>query len=449
MATEVIMPQMGFDMQEGTVVRWVKQEGDAVDRGEVVAEIETDKAVVELEAFASGVLRRIVVAEGTRVPVGQVIAVIATPGEELPDLPPATAPPSPQSPVPSPEPPPSPPLQGDVPSPPPSPSPSPFTLPPSPSPSPSRVRASPLARRLAEEMRIDLARLQGTGPGGRITRDDVLAAAPSPAAPRPSLVPSPESPVPHPSDQRPETRDPALSPMRQAIGRRMAQAKREIPHFYVSMDVDMGAAMALREQINAQLTTYVPSPSPSPAPSTLHPAPSQDRVSVNDLLLKACAMALTHHPQINAAWIEDRFQPNAGVTIGLAVALDEGLIAPGIPDADHKTLVELARASRDLVERARGGVLKPQEYAGVTFSVSNLGMYGVDSFIAIVTPPQAAVLSVGRVLPRPVVRDGQIAVAQMMNMTVAADHRITDGAQVALFMGEVRDLLEHPLRLLL
>ena len=237
--------------------------------------------------------------------------------------------------------------------------------------------------------------------------------------------------------------------MRQAIGRRMAQAKREIPHFYVSMDVDMGAAMALREQINAQLTTYVPSPSPSPAPSTLHPAPSQDRVSVNDLLLKACAMALTHHPQINAAWIEDRFQPNAGVTIGLAVALDEGLIAPGIPDADHKTLVELARASRDLVERARGGVLKPQEYAGVTFSVSNLGMYGVDSFIAIVTPPQAAVLSVGRVLPRPVVRDGQIAVAQMMNMTVAADHRITDGAQVALFMGEVRDLLEHPLRLLL
>ncbi|MBI2910735.1 MAG: E3 binding domain-containing protein, partial [Chloroflexi bacterium] len=268
MATEVIMPQMGFDMQEGTVVRWVKQEGDAVDRGEVVAEIETDKAVVELEAFASGVLRRIVVGEGTKVPVGQVIALIATPGEELPE-------PGPESRVPSPEAPPATPAPST-----PHPAPSredqrraPVEQPRPPSPSAGRVRASPLARRLADEMSIDLARLQGTGPGGRITRDDVLAAAvpAPPTTPVSGLESRVPSPPPETRDQRPETRDSGLSPMRQAIGRRMAQAKREIPHFYVAMDVDMGAAMALREQINADLS--------SPPPSTLPPSPSSSSSS--------------------------------------------------------------------------------------------------------------------------------------------------------------------------
>jgi pyruvate dehydrogenase E2 component (dihydrolipoamide acetyltransferase) len=398
---------MGYDMKEGTVVKWHKQEGDTVARGEVIADIETDKATVEFEAYTGGVLRKIVVQEGVAIPVGRLIAVITDPDEPLPDdilidePDPAVAAQSTQQDVVAPTPVPATPGPG-VPAP------------------AGEVRASPIARRLARERGIDLALITGTGPGGRIVEDDVLTYAEAPAA---QAAAAPSAPT-----LEGERVD--LSRMRQAIARVTVDSKRDAPHFYVAADVDMTKAMAMRQDVNQAI-------------------PAESRVSVNDLVIKACAGALQLYPKFNSTFRGDHLQMNPRINIGIAIALEAGLIVPGISGCEAKSLVEIAVSSRDLIARANSGTLRNEEYSGTTFSVSNLGMFDVDSFTAIIFPPHAAVLAVGTVKEQAVVRDGQLAVAQIMKATLSVDHRVADGAEAAVFLMEVKKLLENPVSLML
>ena len=430
MPNTIVMPQMGFDMKEGTLVRWIKHEGDAVQKGEAVAEIETDKAVVEVEAFASGVLSKIMIQEGTTVPVGQEIGIIAEPGEaaEAPAGAPVAAPASASTKKAAPpriaalarptEPATAPPSQGRG-----------EGVPASASPgraSEERVRASPLARKEAETRGIDLTQLAGTGPGGRITRDDVLAFVEHPA-PATAAQARPAAPAPAAAPMADETIP--LTRMRQAIAGAMSRSMREIPHFYVTAEVDMTEAMKLRTLLNKALEGDV-------------------RVSVNDMIIKACAKALSKHRTFNASFTEEGVQVHGQINVSVAVALDDGLVAPSIPDCGNKSLAEIARASAKLVERARAGVLTAAEYSGGTFSVSNMGMYHIEDFTAIITPPQCAVLSVGSVKRTPIVRDDQVKIIDAMKVTLSTDHRVADGAQAARFLSDIRALLESPLLLL-
>ena len=404
MATDVIMPQMGFDMEEGTVVRWLKAEGDNVDRGEPIVEVETDKATVEVESFASGLLRRIVVTEGVTVPVGEVIGIIASADEEIPPSPSmgegqgeGDSPPPPTAPVASE-------------------SPAPGPLPAAEGTKGDRILVSPLAKRIAEEKGVDLSTVTGTGPKGRITKEDVLAAAEAAQAPAPA-----------PSAAGDVTE---LSKMGQTIARRMTQSKQEMPHFYVTASIDMTRAMALREEINDLWT-------------------GEARLTVNDLIIKASALALAKFPAFNSHYADGKIKNNPSLNIGVAIALEDGLIAPAIMDCGGKSLKEISVASRDLSARARNGVLRPQEYTEATIAISNLGMFQVDNFIAIINPKQSASIAVGSVTRQPVVRDGQIAIADIMQCTISADHRVVNGADAARFVNEIKDHLEKPSGLLL
>lgn len=465
MATSIVMPQLGYDMREGTVVRWIKQEGDEVVANEVIAEIETDKAVVEFKPTTGGVLRRIVAGEGEAVPVGELIAVIGDADEALPDDLAGSAAAAPSA-APVPE---------AIPA---------TTPAAAPAVAPSgEVRASPIARRLARERGVDLAAISGSGPGGRVVESDVLAAADSAraaveagrvmasplarrlareqgidlstvtgtgpggrvveadinsavahaattmAAPEPPAAPAvtPTPPVPAPS-QESDRAD--LSRMRQAIASVTSGSKREAPHFYVAVDIDMTAAMALRRDVNDEL-------------------PSASRVSVNDLIVKASALAIGKHPKFNSFFRGDYLQMNRSINVGIAIALESGLIVPGIPECENKTLAQIAAASRDLIARANNGTLQAEEYTGTTYSVSNLGMFDVDSFTAIIFPPHAAILAVGAVKEQPVARDGQLAIAEIMKATLSVDHRVADGAEAAQFLMEIKRLLEKPVSLLL
>ena len=396
------MPQMGYDMLEGTVVRWLKVEGAEVGIGEPIAEIETDKAVVEFESDASGVLTKILVPEGTTVPVGQAIALVGAEGEVVATEP-AAAPPSreeaPPAIIAEVETPPQPPTDGAPPR------------------NRGQVRASPVARKLADELGIDLSAVRGSGPGGRITRDDVLAFD----ATRPATAPTAEPPG---------AGVVTLSRMRQQIARVTVRSKQEKPHFYVSSEIDMTRAMDMRQEINQALE------------------PEGVRVTVNDIIIKACVEALKAHPKFNSFYEDDGIRMNALINVGVAIAETEGLVVPAIMDCADKSLRDIAVASKDLAERAKGGALHPQEYTGGTFAISNLGMFDVSSFVAIIHPPQTAVLAVGTVSKKPVVRDDQIAIAQMMIATLSADHRIVDGAEGAQFIVEIKRLLESPAGLL-
>lgn len=406
MAYRVTMPQLGYDMTEGAVARWRKREGESVQRGEVIAEIETDKATVELEAFASGVVRKILLPEGRRVPVGTLIAVIAGPDEPIDDiLKEAGAPPAPAAPP------------AEVPA--------PAAAQPEAPPEEGRVKATPVARRLAEELGIDLRQVKGTGPEGRITREDVEAFA-ARLRERPAAAPPP--PVEAPAV--PEAVEEPLSRMRQTIARRMTESKQQAPHFYVTVEVDMTEAMRLREQLNAQLE-------------------EDARLSVNDLIIKAAAKALTKFPRLNSAFAGDRLKIFKAVNIAMAVATPEGLLAPVIHDAAGKSIFQIARESRELARRAREGRLRADDQVGGTFTISNLGMYNVESFSAIINPPNAAILATGSVQRRPVVRGDQVVVADIMNATISVDHRVTDGAEAAQFLGEFKRLLENPVSLLI
>jgi pyruvate dehydrogenase E2 component (dihydrolipoamide acetyltransferase) len=419
MAVKVVMPQMGYDMKEGRIVRWLKKEGDAVARGEAIAEIETDKATVEMEAYASGVLRRLLVPEGQMVAVGQAIGIIGERNEQLPEDLSAVAATAAAAAEGRPE------KTATVPS-----------AQPEAVVEAGEVKASPLARRLAAEKRIDLTRVRGTGPGGRITERDIMAyeeaLKKAPAQPTEKAVATPAA-VPAaaaPTEARPRVIE--LTRMRQAIARLTARSKRETPHFYVSAEVDMGTAMDLRMQLNHALE------------------PRGIRISVNDLVVKACALALAKYPNFNASFREDKLEIHGAINIGIAIALegDEGLIVPALLDCGGKSLVEMARAAKDLVERANQKKLKEQEYTAATFSVSNMGMFDVDAFTAIIFPPHAAVLAVGAVRERPVVRDGQVVAGRTMMVTLSVDHRVADGAQAARFLSEVKRLLEAPVSLL-
>ena len=409
MATNVVMPQMGYDMREGTVVRWYKQEGETVDRGEVIADIETDKATVEFEAYTGGVLGRIVAEAGVAVPVGELIAIITEPGESVPEV--AAPAPSPAA----------------------VPAPAPVAAEPEPAAAPSAasdggVRASPIARRLARERGIDLALVAGSGPNGRITERDVenyQAAAPA-AAPEPAAAPAatPE-PVAAPSDSRIE-----LSRMRQTIARVTSDSKSTAPHFYVTAEVDMGNAMSLRRDVNDA-------------------SDPENRVSVNDLMVKACALALAKHPKFNSFYRVDHLEVHGAMNIGIAIALESGLILPGVSNCESKSLLQIASATKDLIARANSGTLRNEEYSSTTFSISNMGMFDVESFTAIIYPPHAAILAVGSVKQQPVVRDGELTVGTMMKATLSTDHRVADGAEAAQFLMEIKRVLENPVSLLL
>ena len=417
MISEVTMPSMGADMTEGTIVKWLKAEGDQVGRGDKLAEVETDKTVVEMEAYAEGLLRKIVVSEGSLVQVGAVIAFIGEADDDIPEVaaaaPAAEAAPEAPAATPAPAPTPAPePVQQAAPA--------PVAVPASQG---GRIKASPIARKIAEEKGVDIAAITGTGPGGRITKSDVENFTPSPGF----AVSGGRSPVVLDGSDTP------LSSMRQAIARVTVRSKTEAPHYYVTHEIDMSAAMTFRRQLNEAL------------------AEEGDRVSVNDLILMALTKALIKYPKWNSFFDGDKLIGHPSINLGVAIALDEGLIVPAVIDIQNMSLVEISRAVRDLGKRARGdgGNLTQAELTQGTFGTSNLGMFGTDTFSAIIVPPNAGIVAVGTVKEKPVVHDGKVVVASMMNATISADHRVGDGAEAAVFLGEFQKNLENPARLML
>ena len=415
MISEVTMPSMGADMTEGTIVKWLKAEGDQIGRGDKLAEVETDKTVVEMEAYAEGLLRKIVVSEGSLVQVGAVIAFIGDADDDIPEVaaaaPAAEAAPEAPAGTPAPTPTPEPVQQAAL---------APVAVPASQG---GRIKASPIARKIAEEKGVDIAAITGTGPGGRITKSDVENFTPSPGF----AVSGGRSPVVLDGSDTP------LSSMRQAIARVTVRSKTEAPHYYVTHEIDMSAAMTFRRQLNEAL------------------AEEGDRVSVNDLILMALTKALIKYPKWNSFFDGDKLIGHPSINLGVAIALDEGLIVPAVIDIQNMSLVEISRAVRDLGKRARGdgGNLTQAELTQGTFGISILGMFGTDTFSAIIVPPNAGIIAVGTVKEKPVVRDGKVVVASMMNATISADHRVGDGAEAAVFLGEFQKNLENPARLML
>ncbi|MGC8951214.1 dihydrolipoamide acetyltransferase family protein [Chloroflexus sp.] len=434
---EITMPRLSDTMSEGTVGRWLKKVGDQIAVGDIIAEIETDKATMELEAFEAGVLQQILVPEGQTVPIGQPIAIIGDGSVSVAT--PPTTPPASTTPTSSPAPTPA----TTVASPP---APTPATTVASP-PAPAtatddngRIKASPVARRLAEELGVDLRQVVGTGPGGRIIKENVeeFAARRSVVTPATALTPAP-APTPEPARPATPVTTPApalagaepLSRMRKAIARAMNESKPGVPHIYLTIEVDVDALMALREQIAA----------------------SGMRVSVNDLVVKASAKALAKVPAINVSFSQTADgQPgivrHSQINIGVAVALDDGLVAPVVRDADKKSVSTISAEIRDMALRAREGKIKQNELEGATFQVTNLGMFGIIEFGSIISVPQAASLAVGTVRKVPVVRDDQIVIGQVMNLTLSADHRVIDGAVGAQYLQELRKLLEAPMSII-
>jgi pyruvate dehydrogenase E2 component (dihydrolipoamide acetyltransferase) len=400
---EVIMPKMGDAMTEGKLLRWIKQQGDTVKKGEPIAEIETDKVNVDIEAEWDGVLARLVAGAGDVVPVGSPIAVIARPGEQIDASAPArSAAPGGGAPAG--------PAQAAH-------APRPAATQPAPD-AAGQVRASPLARRLAEQHAISLQSITGTGPQGRITEGDVEAAVSARAA-TPAAGPAPAGPTPA------GARDVALTRMRQTIARRMTESKQTTPHIYLTASVRMDTAMDVRRELNDRLGP-------------------ERKVSVNDLVVKAAALALVKYPNLNASFVGNAIRHPGEININVAVSLPDGLISPVLHHCDRKPLWQIAQEAKTLAERARAGHLTSEDLTGGTFTVSNLGMFDVDVFAAIITPPQAAVLAVASAKPQAVVKDGHVEVATIMQLTLSSDHRVTDGAESAQFLREVRQLLENP-----
>jgi pyruvate dehydrogenase E2 component (dihydrolipoamide acetyltransferase) len=444
--TRVVMPKLSEAMETGKVIKWLKKEGDRVQGGDILAEIETDKADVEMEAFGSGVLRKIVVPDGERAPVGALIAVIAEPEEDIAGVlagagaPAPTAAPPREAPAPAA-------ASAEV-------SRRPAAVPPQPrredhaerTPAPAaaptaprretvptavetgvaaaaggpaaRPKASPLARKIAAQRGVDLRLIQGTGPGGRIVRRDVEAAPPA----------APAAPAVAPAAPAAEYEDRPLTPIRAAIARRMPLAKAPVPHFYVTTEVAMDRAWELREQLNA--------------------LEGQPKISVNDFVIRAAALALMQHPEVNASFQGETVRVWYRAHLGIAVALEEGLITPVLRDCQAKSLGRIAVEARDLVERARTRKLRAHELSGATFSISNLGMFDVSEFSAIINPPEGAILAVGTVRRVPVVEGEGVGVGRRMSLTLSCDHRVMDGAMGARFLQTLRRLLEEPLRLL-
>ena len=441
MLTKVVLAKLSPTMEEGTIVKWSKNEGDPIKVGDVLAEIETDKANMEMEALGAGVLRKILVPAGGKAPVGSLIGVIADPQDDIAALvaeaaaaPAAPAPPAPAAPAPAPPLPP--PAAAPAVPPPAAPAPPPSAAPVMPAaPAPAgptalpapgaRVKASPLARSMAARQNIPLAAVPGSGPGGRIVKRDIESYAAGGATARAAAAPAmPASVVPFPSVA--PGQELPLSNMRKTIARRLAESKFSAPHFYVTVEIDMGGAVALREQL----------------------VKGEDvKVSFNDLVLKSCAKALTRFPMVNASWGGDKITTHGEVHVGVAVSIPDGLITPVVRNADRKTVLEISREVKDLAARAREKKLRPEEFTGSTFTVSNLGMFDVSEFTAIINPPESAILAVGSVGKVPVVVEDEVRVGQRMKVTLSADHRVVDGALAARFLQEVRRLLENPVSL--
>ena len=437
----VEMPKMGDSMEEGKILRWIKKEGEPVKKGEMLAEVETDKVNIEIEAFASGILRKIIVPEGTAAPVGSKIALIGASDEPLPGNlgengagVQTSANSEPQV--------------KDVPSQVPvgvnTLSSSGITT----SGTQGRIFISPLARRLAAENHLDYATVQGTGPNGRIIKMDIEAALKrQPPAITPAPVPAAEPVMPLGAQPVPAAPEPALAAaidsnevveipltaMRRTIARRLSQSMQTSPHFYVTSVIDTDKLAAFRQQINEYAAN-----DPSPV-----------KVSFNDLIVKAVAKALLRIPRVNVSFAEDRLLQKKQVHIGVAVALEQGLIVPIVRNADQRGILDIARETQRLAEAAREGKIRPEEFSGGTFTVSNLGMFDVDSFTAVINPPESAILAVGSITPTPAVVDGQVVVRNRMKVTLSSDHRAIDGAIAARFLQEVKRLLEEPFGLVL
>jgi pyruvate dehydrogenase E2 component (dihydrolipoyllysine-residue acetyltransferase) len=415
MATAIQMPSLSPTMKEGKITKWLKKEGEQISSGQAIAEVETDKSNLEVESFEDGFLVKVVVKEGESAPVGAPIAFVGAKGEKVEAPAPAAAPaPAPAAPVAAAAPEaPKPPAQVVPIRPPPA-------APPAPAPAEApggRVFASPLAKKMAHDQGLDLKAVHGSGPAGRIVKRDVEAALAKAPAPAPVIGPVV-------GRQAPEKIP--LSSMRKVIAQRMEEVKPGVPHFYLTVDVEMDAALKIREEAKAL----------------------ESKVSVNDILIKAAAVALRRSPKMNRTFQGDHVLQHKNVDMGMAVAIEDGLITPVILDADQKTLSQISAEARELAERARRRALKPQEYSGGTMAISNLGMYGIDSFVAVINPPHASILAVGTVSDRVVVRDGQPAVRKMMSVTLSGDHRVIDGALGAEYLKELKALLEHPMRLL-
>ncbi|HNY99674.1 MAG TPA: dihydrolipoamide acetyltransferase family protein [Anaerolineaceae bacterium] len=412
MADVVSMPKLGFDMAEGTLVRWVKLEGETVNKGDILAEIETDKATVEVESSFAGVVHKHLVEQGSVVPVGTPIAIIAAPGEQVEDIPttqpaqevpaqaqtPQTAPAAPVQPAATP------------------------TAPAGP------VKASPLARRMATEQGLDIHTLRGSGPGGRIVKRDVenaLKSIPASVPLKPATPPAQMTSTAIPGDETVP-----VDRLRAAIGRRMVESKQQVPHFYVTHACRVDELMSLRKKINSTL-------------------PEGEKISVNDFIIKAAGLALRRYPNLNASLNGDVILRHGDVNVGVAVAVPGGLLTVVNRNTDQKPLRVISREVREMVTRARDGKVRPDDIEGSTFSISNLGMFDVDSFVAIINPPEAAILAVGSVQEVPVVEDGQIKPGMVLKITLSADHRITDGAEAAQFLQAMAEYLENPLLMLI
>jgi pyruvate dehydrogenase E2 component (dihydrolipoamide acetyltransferase) len=434
MATNILMPALSPTMTEGTLARWLKKEGEQVKAGDVIAEIETDKATMEVEAVDEGVLGKILVADGTAgVKVNEPIAVLVEEGETVPSaaapapaLKPAAAAPEPakaEAPAAAPVAAPAPVANGHA-------------------HGDERIFASPLARRMAQQAGIPLSSLKGSGPNGRIVKADVEAArggtAPAPVAVAAS-APAAAAPVakPAPAPAAPITAPHRLVPnsgMRKVIARRLTEAKQTIPHFYVSMDIELDALLKLRGELNAK---------------SAKDGPGAYRLSVNDFIIKAAALTLRRIPTVNASYTEDNVILYDDVDISVAVSIPDGLITPIIRRADQKGLAAISSEMKDLAARAREGKLKLEEFQGGGFSISNMGMYGVSEFAAVINPPQAGILAVAAGQQRPVVRDGALAIATVMTCTLSVDHRVVDGALGAEWLAAFKAIVEEPLSLML
>lgn len=444
MATQVVMPKLSPTMEEGQVARWLKKEGDKVSMGEPIAEIDTDKATMEMQALSAGVLRKVLVQEGESAPLGQPIAIIGEPDEDISAL-------LKSEPAPAKEAKEEAPAKEEA------------TEKPAETPEPAADRAveqkeaaskseiarevqtdgkrpaggrmlvSPIAARMAAESGVDLNSVKGSGPSGRIIKRDIEEAMKAPKA-APSSAPK-LRPMPMPAGQPGATygpsayRDEPMSEMRRTIAKRLVTSLGPVPHFFLTTEIEMDRAADMRQQIN-----------------TLYP---DAKISLNDVIIKVAAVALIQHPQVNASFQDKTVRHYEHADIGVAVATENGLITPIVRAADVKSLLDIAAEVRELAGRARTRKLKPEEYMGATFSISNLGMFGIDEFTAVINPPEAAILAVGAMKPKPIVREDQIEVHQMMRVTMSCDHRVVDGAVGAQFLQTFKQILENPLYLFL
>jgi pyruvate dehydrogenase E2 component (dihydrolipoamide acetyltransferase) len=417
------MPKLSPTMEEGQISRWLKKEGDKVSMGEPLAEIDTDKATMEMQALGNGVLRKILINEGQSAPLGQTIAIVGEPDEDISALLSEASPAQPQqeqkkqeAPQPAPEQPqPQPQAKAAAAA-----SPVDNGRQPQAATSDSgRMIVSPLAARMAADAGIDLRSLQGSGPGGRIIKRDIEAAISKPkAAPAPTFIPQAGAAA---------YRDEPASQIRQTIAKRLVTSLGPVPHFFLTTDIEMDRAAEMRKGINA-----------------LDP---DLKISINDIIIKVAAAALIQHPQVNASFQEKFVRYYEQADVGVAVAIEDGLITPVVRAANQKSLSQIAAEVRELAERARSKRLKPEEYTGATFSISNLGMFGIDEFTAVINPPEGAILAVGAMTAKPVVRENEIVIRQMMRVTMSCDHRVIDGATGAKFLQTFKKILENPLYL--